>query len=198
MGYAKDVENFGLVPDVRGAPWWTWEDGRARMLTFNSLSQAVYMAAEKRGALDNPNVVATLDAGLTGGTSWLPHTPDDVLEFLINFHNGFHGGAGLSFVEIIRQCPKYESEWLAHAGLRGYTNRCGDGQHAYYTLCWSFLQDKFPRQLASHNQYIKGKAVAHFLQRFAWFQEKESLLGSTDQHDFLRLLAARQISRTRS
>ena len=97
LNYSQDIERIGLVPDVRGAPWFTKgpdDDLPALMLTYNSLSQAVYLA--HKHSPQNNNVKASIAAGLEGATEWSRQAPDDVLSFLVSFHNGFHGGASLS------------------------------------------------------------------------------------------------------
>ena len=80
-------------------------------------------------------------------------------------------------MEILRKVLTFEAQWLAHATLSGFTNCGGDGELKYDALCWAYLQNKFPRELVSLNQYEKGKSIAHYLQKKDWLgSDEQSLL----------------------
>ena len=95
------LEN-GVVPSVRGAPWARYgADGVAQMITWGSLSSAAYEAHRRQPT--NPQVLASLAAGVTFATIWNGNTPDDVISWLKKYHNQFHTGAGYSFVECLEE-----------------------------------------------------------------------------------------------
>lgn len=65
------------------------------------------MQAQKRQPT-NPQVIASIKAGVTLATIWHTDTPDDVVSWLKKYHNQFHTGAGYSFIE----CMEDFTIWL--------------------------------------------------------------------------------------
>ena len=78
----------GVVAGVRGQPWAQVSKGgqpRYQLLTYGTLTRAVYAAWEREP--QNPDVAETIRAGLKSVTLFSGHTPQDVLEWLIDFRN---------------------------------------------------------------------------------------------------------------
>ena len=69
------------------------------MLAYGTLSAAVYLAAAEDA--ENVNVKESIRNGIPGATLLHPRTPRDVLEWLRDWHNSFHGGSSISFIEIL-------------------------------------------------------------------------------------------------
>lgn len=63
-----------------------------------SCAEFAHMQAKKRQP-ENPQVIASINAGVTNATIWHTESPDDVVSWLKKYHNQFHTGAGYSFVE---------------------------------------------------------------------------------------------------
>ncbi|CAK0892601.1 unnamed protein product, partial [Prorocentrum cordatum] len=166
--YTLKVLSMGSVPGVRGQPWAVLTADRAdpdgdgvppyQLLTFGTLTRAIYNAISREP--ENPQVEATLEAGLHGAQIYSCRTPPDVCEFLMEFHNEFHQGSGYTLIQFVQLTEKSEAQWKAHAHSSGQdvTN-----------------QDKYN----SPNVFNDAKASLHARKRRGMYQPAMALLGAT-------------------
>ena len=99
--YAKSIiMEQGLVSGVRGAAWTIEQaDGTFKLITFGTLSSAVYQLIET-GHREHPMVQHALATGIVGSVVLHSKTPIDVIAWLRDYHNTFHCGSSYSFVEL--------------------------------------------------------------------------------------------------
>eukprot|EP00959_Pyramimonas_sp_CCMP1952_P164400 3436883-Pyramimonas_sp.AAC.1 len=114
LDYKKSIEEHGLIPGVRGAPWLVDIDHgkkptgacadvlQYRLLSFDKLTQATKLAIEDPANNDNIKVIQTLANGLQGCDIFDHRLPDDVCESLAVYRNAFHVGSKTSWVEVIK------------------------------------------------------------------------------------------------
>lgn len=112
--YIKRILESGLQVDVAGAPWLQWSEGRAppaRAITFNHRAEAFYRA--KALAPDNLFVQGAQNLGLVGCRMLSARTPSPIIRYLMAYHNSFHGGSGVSFLEMGTEAVEVETKWKA-------------------------------------------------------------------------------------
>jgi hypothetical protein len=115
QSYIKSIRKFGLAQDVRGiAAAMPSLGGGAPylMLTYGSITRAIYICAEKYGSEEN--VKSTISNGLVLDV-YDEDMPTDGGRFIRDFFNSFHKGAGISFLEILSSTMARDAEWKAHA-----------------------------------------------------------------------------------
>ncbi|CAK0837893.1 unnamed protein product, partial [Prorocentrum cordatum] len=118
--FKRSILKYGNIQGVRGGaiavlssapgesngipPW--------RMLTYGSVSRAVYLAVDENTTdpVQKKNVEATLSAGLVLD-EYESAMPIDCVEHIRDFYNTFHGGVGITFLEIIDKVETADSEW---------------------------------------------------------------------------------------
>lgn len=111
----QSVLEKGIVPGVRGEPWLVLPQGGSgprEAITYGGLSNAFYKALELQP--DNPQVHATLKAGLRSCRLLDARIPVSVRKFLKDYHNRFHSGSSYSFVELLTDVVEtIEPAWEA-------------------------------------------------------------------------------------
>lgn len=98
---ALSVKKYGNMQELRGRGVGQRSNDRDglpyKMIAYGTLSRGIYRAAKLWPREEN--VVLTLETGITIDT--VDHrAPAEVLEFLRDFYNTFHGGIGISFLEV--------------------------------------------------------------------------------------------------
>ena len=132
--YVESIQEHGYVPGVRGAPWAQRNaepGGQYFMLSFDKLSQAIRIAYERDTSFSNDKVQTTIARGLPGTDIYRPDTPLDVLLFLVQYHNAFHGGSKTSWMEILITTIRAKANWSAVKLTKGLTARDGKGHFAF-------------------------------------------------------------------
>ena len=129
--YANSCIKFGNCQQVRGEaiacrspsggpPW--------LMITYGSFSRGVYLAHKRNGG--NANVIATIEAGLMLD-EYHELMPDDVVNWLKFFYNNFHGGAGVSPLEMIVVVLATDAEFKVYANTHSIPlSRSGKGENS--------------------------------------------------------------------
>jgi hypothetical protein len=100
--WVESIREKGIIGGVRGEPWAQWSAGRtlpAHMLSFGGLVESAYECFQRHGS--EPNVLATKDAGLNC-LMFDERMPDEVGQWLVQYHNLFHGGSGYGFDELLK------------------------------------------------------------------------------------------------
>ncbi len=118
--FKSSVLKFGNIQGVRGAALAVLSPGNKppwNMLTYGSVSRAVYLAAEEN--FGSPNVQATLRAGLTVD-EFDPMLPDDVAEHLRDFFNSFHQGITITFAEA---CRGTKTQTICQTGTQHFVHK---------------------------------------------------------------------------
>ena len=109
--YIKSCQARGIVDGVRGECWCGEPlpdqfghrgNGPFQALSYGSLCESFYAALQ----LDptNPLLQRTLQRGLEVRV-FSNKMPDSIAKYLVRLHNRFHGGAGVSFVELMQTVP---------------------------------------------------------------------------------------------
>ena len=127
--YEVSICDCGYVDQCRGAPWGRgsppssstalstagsqqWGNYPIRLLSFAQLSTAIYRASSNNP--DNENVQRTLENGVEVDTyPW--DLPDEVAVWLRDFHNDWHNGAAISFMQTIEDMPTIAAAWDGYA-----------------------------------------------------------------------------------
>jgi len=67
-------------------------------------------------------------------------TPQDVTNFLRDFHNKWNDALGKSFLSIILESRQHNLSWLAHAKLKKLSaTNCGKGENSFAARCWTYV-----------------------------------------------------------
>ena len=109
--YMKSCQNRGIVEGVRGECWVTEptpdqfgnRSGPHEALSFGSLCEAYYAALVADPL--NPNLLRTLGRGIEV-RRFSHKVPPAILKYMVKLHNRFHGGAGVSFIELMQTVPE--------------------------------------------------------------------------------------------
>ena len=75
------------------------DDGTFALITYGTLSAAVYHLVAT-GHRDHPMVKFALSKGIEDAVVYTKRMPVDVVTWLRDYHNTFHGGSGYSFAEL--------------------------------------------------------------------------------------------------
>jgi hypothetical protein len=103
--YAKGLESTGLVAGVRGQLWAVEGaviDGLQHydLITYGTLTSAMYVAADR--SPDNPMVKSSVEAGVEDCIILHSKTPLDVVRWMRDFHNQWHGGQGYTIMQFFK------------------------------------------------------------------------------------------------
>lgn len=149
---------LSLIPVV-GSPGQVREGFPLRLLSWGTLGRAFYSVVVQAPA--HPNIVASLERGISNLTVFGANFPRDCCQFIRDSQNNFHGGASDSFIKLLRDTQEVEANWLAHCSLSNPT----------YTALASFLDAKYKDKYGSVNQFELCKTAMHKLERMGVFQE---------------------------
>ena len=147
----------GIVDHVSGAPWGQYSSGNVlplRMISWGSRCRAFYMAVESHA--DHHVVKRELQKGLVVHR-FHDRMPPCVVNYMVNFHNTFHRGAGVSFLEVQSKVLDYESQWRAHCRNTGQTVR-SIGTDRYESAMAQFVLKTSNGVLDDGEQYNRAKA----------------------------------------
>ena len=164
MEYEKWVKEYGVLQQVRGSPCFvSVRDSYLKWLITNaSVTEAVYKAAVSDPS--NPQVQATIAAGLQNCTEYHFDMPNDAVIWLRDKHNQFHAGSSSSVMELLDHILLIEKQWSIYRESKGITSREGRGDNAYEKVCWKWINEKHPGVLKSWYLYDAGKSMVHTLQ----------------------------------
>lgn len=109
--YIKSCQARGIVDGVRGECWCGEPladqfghrgNGPFQALSYGSLCESFYAALQ----MDPTNTLLqrTLKRGLEVRV-FSNRMPESIAKYLVRLHNRFHGGAGVSFVELMQTVP---------------------------------------------------------------------------------------------
>ena len=154
----------GVVVGVSGAPWGQYSVGNVlplRMLSWGSRCRGFYHAHAEH---PEPKVIVK---ELTKGLCC--HRFHDqmqvfVVEYMVNFHNTFHRGAGVSFLEVQSKALEYEALWRTHCKDTCQTVR-SIGNTRYEAMMLEFVMKHSNGVLDDGEQYNRAKVF------FLKFQE---------------------------
>jgi hypothetical protein len=99
--------------------------------------------------------------------------PPALLRWTRDFHNSFHGGAGVSFLEVMKSVASADAAWSAFAAERGIQSK----DHSAETRCFEFLNEKFPCTFSSMSQFKAARAMNNKLVEAKWNHELNSVIG---------------------
>ncbi len=117
--YVRGILEQGLIPDVRSSPVIMDDLSKSvsgnykayRMVGLTTLSQSMYAAARQQP--HNEMVKASLAGGIRGAIRLHENTPADAIKFVRGLHNKFHGGVGISVLELVDLIDDCEQQWEA-------------------------------------------------------------------------------------
>ena len=111
--YVQNILDNGVYQGVRGTPWViAGTDCLFYHMSYATLAESVYEALERDPT--NQNINITFRNGIPGAIVFTPRTPVDVLEYLKELHNNFHGGVATSFLEVYGKVDEVEAGWIVH------------------------------------------------------------------------------------
>ncbi len=199
--YAESIEMNGLARSCRGEPWCQLSEGNQapyRMITYRQLTKGFYLAysrvdakTKKNNSDDNKDkdkmkavVAMSADVGLTNTRCLHWQTPPDVVEWLRDWHNNFHGGSKVSYVEVLQNIPRMLADWEVHARSERLTYRgCGDGDSSWDALRWSWLSTRADciktGVLTSRNAFDDGKSFVNSAKSLMWYDRFITLMKQT-------------------
>jgi hypothetical protein len=157
--YVESIMEHGIVQDCRGRLFCTLNADSTsglplQLLTWGTLGRAFYKCVDEHGS--HPNIVASLDAGLSGVVILSGRLPRDCIAFVRDYHNQFHGGASDSWIKLLKDTVEVEANWLAHVSLR---NPSSSGLAAW-------LNERYKNKYASVNQFDNTKISVHKLNEY--------------------------------
>ena len=161
--YVKSVLQRGLIEDASGAPWMQYSPGRsmpALALTWNHRATAMYRCFERHG--DSKFVQQAKEVGLKKVRMLKDRTPQFVVKFLCKFHNEFHEGQSMSFIEFVADVLHIEKLFKQHAKSKSITSK----HPKYDDIYWEFIQNQPDHKITSWSQFDSTKSWAHTLIRF--------------------------------
>ncbi|CAK0868074.1 unnamed protein product, partial [Prorocentrum cordatum] len=163
--------------ESNGAPPW-------RMLTYGSVSRAVYLAVDENTTdpVQKKNVEATLSAGLVLD-EYESAMPIDCAEHIRDFYNAFHGGAGITFLEIIDKVETADSEWKAHAHANGITlGKQGRGDDGCAKQLSDFLDKHYKEIYDTRELFMAARSLMNTLKKLGnmWPRFQQILGGECD------------------
>jgi hypothetical protein len=170
--YVRKILTMGNVGQVRGRPWAIASAGDKppyKLVSYGTLTRAIYKAAAAEPR--NPNVVATLKAGLEGVEIFSHRTPVDVVRWMVLFHNEFHSGSSFSVCEVYKLVEKADSSWTAEAALKGLNVSNQALRQEYVDKLW-------PSKFQSANVFNEAKATCNILKRLGLKEAIFVMLGS--------------------
>jgi hypothetical protein len=191
--YAESIETYGNAPSCRGAPWAQLSRGDQppyRMVSYRQLSAAVYLAWEKCGT-KNHLVQRSIEQGLPRARILNSRTPDDVIDFLRDWSNGFEAG-NITFLQCILELPKQIAEWDVYAATHRLTARgCGDDEAvvesgtstSWEARRWAWLQERWEvakrKVVPSQNSLRDLKAFTNKLKEWNLTDSFEAVMKKT-------------------
>ncbi|CAK0872892.1 unnamed protein product [Prorocentrum cordatum] len=166
------LEN-GNVPGVRGEPWAvaspTTDSFPLLMISYGTLTRAVYNAHER--APGNPFVKRSIERGLQNVTVFDARLPDDVLTWLRDWHNEWHGGSRFTLIQCWQLISQMDSDFDA----------LSTSEHRYEKI-WDYITDTYKsvsdRKIRSENEFIRGRTMINLLKQLKIMTITEEFLGT--------------------
>ena len=189
----------GLVQGVRGQAWAVLSPGGKppyRLISFGTLAEAVYAAAEKEP--QHPLIRASIALGLQSAIVLHERTPSDVCRHLKNVNNSYHDGSGVQVSQLIQDVFRIQQEWSAHCKLHNLVfhysakNKKADDDKADdelehdagdYTKAYStWLQKNHHSTFKTYDQFQWMKRFANELKRRDLVKDYEMFSASKSIH----------------
>ena len=184
--YTNSLRRFGNVPGVRGEPWFQVSQGGGapyKAITYSTLSRSMYRAVEEDPA--NPLIIASIERGLPNCILFDENMPDDCVGWLRDWHNSFHEGSSVSFLELLKLVKDAHADWVAHADASGLKTRsCGSGENSYEARRYKFVTEQHPNKWDSRNHFEATLAVYNYLKDKSVYENVCTILG--DITDFTK------------
>ena len=167
---ATSILERGIVPGVSGESWSQYSSNCSmplRSISWGSRTRAFYIAHKKQP--ESKIIQKELENGLVT-TRFHDLMPKAVVEFLVSFHNTFHKGAGVSFLEVQADAPALEQEWRSFCKESGQTVR-GIGAGRYEATMMAYIMKAGSDKLDNAEHYNNAKAGT----RSNWKSDKQSV-----------------------
>ncbi|CAK0824466.1 unnamed protein product, partial [Prorocentrum cordatum] len=158
--YCKSVLENGLQMSCRGAPIAVMGAAKDsiefQMLAGATLMEGYFLAVETDP--ENEFVVAAAESGYQNCIVLRGDTPTDVLIWVMNAHNKFHGGAMTSFLELIEGVDNVITGWRNHCQAQNITvGGCPTkGPLRYEALMMKCVSEKH-KQCANYDECRNAK-----------------------------------------
>ena len=186
QAWAFSVMKWGNAPIVRGTAIAVMSHAKTngqpgqsygppyRMIAYNSLSQACYLA--HRMAPNNPVVQRTIANGLRNVQLLHPDTPTVALQWIRDWHNTFHNGSSVSFLEVCKASLEIDAAWQVFAFKSGVTSKGKSGE-TYEALMKKFIDERYPCKIQSMSQFKSARALMNGLKKVSWSDDFELMVG---------------------
>ena len=171
--YVQSVIAKGCVPGVRGVPWGVGTLGITpyKLLTYGTLSSALYSAAEMDTDRSIECVQVSIRRGLEMVDLYDPRTPADVLRWLKRFHNEWHGGSATTYLESFEDVQLVSDTWKVYCLEHGISSESGRGSESYAVLYRKYVELEFSDEFSSYNKFSHTKSIVNTLERHGVFKE---------------------------
>ena len=109
---------------------------------------------------DNPAISRTLKRGMQVGKVCQPSMPDNIVAWLGNFHNRFHGGMTTTIVQALDEFKRLNVLWDAHIKLHNISAR---GVDNYSDVRLNSVKPKCTVEdlITSYPSWTKGYLVSN-------------------------------------
>ena len=167
---ATSILERGIVPGVSGESWSQYSKDCSmplRSISWGSRTNVFYIAHKKQP--ESKIIKKELENGLVT-TRFHDLMPKAVVDFLVSFHNTFHKGAGVSFLDVQADAPALEQEWRSFCKESGQTVR-GIGAGRYEATMMAYIMKAGGDKLDNAEQYNNAKAGT----RSNWKLDKQSV-----------------------
>ena len=157
---AQNMMTRGIVRGVSGDAWGQMSKGCTlplRMMSWGSRCRGFYIA--ERTAPESEVIKHELSKGLLVSI-FHDRMPRNIASLMINFHNTFHKGASISFLEVQATAVDLEGMWRAHCRETGQTVR-GIGASKYEQTMMTFIMKHASGKLDNDEQFNSAKVFRH-------------------------------------
>jgi hypothetical protein len=146
----KDVLKKGLIEGVRGEAWaiCTQVAGYYELISHATLAEALYIAHGRDP--DNRFARQPIQVGIAAKV-FDARTPPDVIRYLKELHNEFHGGAGASHLDKYDHIDTIVAAFAAHRREHQINPRSlpTKGEGTYEKVYKKFLEENYARTFSN-------------------------------------------------
>ena len=171
--YQKSLKAHGFVGTARGDIIVIWSKDRSfpvRAVTGGQLTGAFYNALTAEP--ENRLLQISLQQGLKNVITLSETMPDSVIRWLRDYYNQFHGGCGVSFLELIEESAHANASWDSFKNVRGITANTGWEGKSYHDAMMEFMQKHHGNEFPEKETFMAARAVYNYLSKDTGLYDK--------------------------
>ena len=138
-----------------------------------------YLAKKKEP--DNDFIKDSEEIGLEDCVQLTDDCPSDVIHLLVNDLNNFHGGAGNTCFQIMKEVPHAESSWTQEKRKETITSRGqkSKGSETYESLYWGHVKHNaiWAKCWRDWSDFEACKVIYHYLTNLKMFDDWSNFFG---------------------